>query len=620
MKASGILAGTLAAVAAAVLLALYLNPGGLKMRQRRPDEAEPAPPGVPAPSGVPAEVPAEIEDAEDTAAQAVAAEPPPLEKTPAPAAEKEDGLLKYRWVFSFGYGRKREDVDKVKSLIETAAANGLNGIVLSSFGFDGITRWPEKDFELLHEVAGFCEEKGIELVPTGFSVGYGGGALGHDPNFAAALPAKISLVARGGRCVPAAPDENLLKNGNLEEHDNNRFPHFGFHDQPGEVSFADTSVAAEGKTSIRFENFTANPHGHGRIMQKAPAKPGFAYRFSCKIKTEDLQPVSGIQLLVLMEGGTLVSLRPRLQPTQDWTEITADFINVAETEVRAYAGVWGGKTGRFWLDGIRLYEYGTLESIVRREGTSLELRSSDRPATFAEGRDFEEVKNRRDLQYIALTPETTIKEGEKLELSCYKTPFVGHSWGRQVSLCMSNPALYDYWEEQARRLHAVFRYKKILLSMDEIRNGGGCLLCRNSGMSMAEILGDCITKQYNIFKRIDPGIEVLIWSDMLDPAHNARGDYYGVVGDFTGSWKHVPRELIIACWYHRIRDESLRFFSEQGFRTLGAAYYDADNLRGCEEWLVSLKKTRGAVGIMYTSWERKYELLAGFGELVSRGE
>jgi hypothetical protein len=67
-------------------------------------------------------------------------------------------------------------------------------------------------------------------------------------------------------------------------------------------------------------------------------------------------------------------------------------------------------------------------------------------------------------------------------------------------------------------------------------------------------------------------IEVMIWSDMLDPAHNARDNYYGVVGDFTGSWEHVPKDLTILCWYHAIRDQSLEFFSIRGFRTFGAAY------------------------------------------------
>jgi hypothetical protein len=103
---------------------------------------------------------------------------------------------------------------------------------------------------------------------------------------------------------------------------------------------------------------------------------------------------------------------------------------------------------------------------------------------------------------------------------------------------------------------------------------------------------------------------------MFDPAHNAHANYYGVIGDFTGSWKHVPKDVIMMCWYHDIRDKSLAHFSREGFRTCGAAYYDAADLAGSREWLESLKKTPGARGIMYTTWQRKYELLAGFGDMV----
>ena len=528
----------------------------------------------------------------------------------------EGAMLQRRWFFCFGYGRNRQDVDEIKSLIRTAADHGLNGMVLSSFGLDGITLWSEKDFALLREVQDVCREEGIELVPTGFSVGYGGAALGHDPNFAAALPVSIRLEARGGKAVPVAGGD-LLINGDLEQHEGGRFLGYAFHDRPGEISFVDTAVASSGGTSVRFENFGASEYGHGRIMQKVAVEPGRSYRFTLKIKTQGLDPVSAVQALALSEGSTLASVRPTLQPTQDWTEVALDFITTGETEVNVYAGVWEGRSGRFWLDDLQVREYCSLADIVRREGTPLELRSLDRQATFVEGVDFDRVENRRDLEAITLTPGTSVREGERLVLACYKAPFVGHPWGRQISLCMSNPDLYDYWEAQARRMHEVLGFRRVLLSMDEIRNGGGCLSCRSRGLSMAEILGDCITKQRAIFKRIDPEIEVLIWSDMLDPNHNARDNYYGVVGDFTGSWKHVPGDLIIVCWWNEMKDKSLAFFSGQGFRTMGACYYDAADLKDSRDWLELLMRTPNAAGIMFTSWQRKYELLGPFGDMVS---
>ena len=253
---------------------------------------------------------------------------PSGEKAALPPAKME-----YKWFFCFGHRRSRENAAKVKALVDTAAEHGLNDMVLSSFGLDSITRWHEKDLALLKEVAEHCRRRKVELIPTGFSAGYGGGALGHDRNFAAALPAEVSLVARGGKAVPV-PGPNLLTNGGLEEHKNGRFTGYEFHDAPGKVTFVDSDVASFGKTSIRFEMAAANQHGHGRIMQKATLKPGRAYRLTCRVRTRELRPASGFKVMVLAEKGSLATLDPGLKPTTEWTTVTLDFINRKETEIR----------------------------------------------------------------------------------------------------------------------------------------------------------------------------------------------------------------------------------------------------------------------------------------------
>ena len=63
-----------------------------------------------------------------------------------------------------------------------------------------------------------------------------------------------------------------------------------------------------------------------------------------------------------------------------------------------------------------------------------------------------------------------------------------------------------------------------------------------------EIFVDDVEYYYKLLKAQNPDVRIFMWSDMLDPAHNARDNYYGVVGDFTDSWKHVPKELIMMCW------------------------------------------------------------------------
>jgi len=49
-----------------------------------------------------------------------------------------------------------------------------------------------------------------------------------------------------------------------------------------------------------------------------------------------------------------------------------------------------------------------------------------------------------------------------------------------------------------------------------------------------------------------------------------------------------------------------------GFRTLGCGYYDVDNANRAGDWAVSLSKTPGAWGIMYTTWEDQYGFLDKF--------
>ena len=46
---------------------------------------------------------------------------------------------------------------------------------------------------------------------------------------------------------------------------------------------------------------------------------------------------------------------------------------------------------------------------------------------------------------------------------------------------------------------------------------------------MAKLLGECLTKQFQMLREVNPKVDVWVWSDMLDPHHNAHGNYYLVV-------------------------------------------------------------------------------------------
>lgn len=525
-----------------------------------------------------------------------------------------------RFVWVFGWGLERDsDVLEIAALLEIAAKSGYNGAVLSA-GLDALCKRDEAYFRRLEEVRKICQRLHLELIPAVFSIGYGGGILSHNRYLAEGLPVKDALFIVNGNEAIHVPDPPVqIVNGGFEEFTGNRLHGFAFHDQPGEVSFVDTKVKRSGNASVRFENFTANLHGHGRIMQEVSVKPYRCYRMSIWVKTEGLQPAGSFRMLVLADGRDLAPRTFQIPPTSDWRKVTMIFNSQRYKRVRVYAGVWGARSGRFWLDDWTIEEIGPL-NVLRRPGTPVIVKSEDGSILYEEGKDYAPLIDPnfhlwtnfdRPDPTLKILPNSRIKDGQRLRVSWYHPMLIYES---QVTVCMGEPEVYEIFEHEAALLWERLRYRKALLNMDEVRMGGTCQACE--GKDMARLLGECITKQVQALRRYNPKVEVYVWSDMLDPNHNARSDYYLVQGDFTGSWNHVPKDLIIAVWGGAPREKSLHFFAEQGFRTLIACYYDAPTLDEVKGWLELAKRTPKVVGFMYTTWERKYELLCDFKLLV----
>jgi len=415
----------------------------------------------------------------------------------------------------------------------------------------------------------------------------------------------------------------FIPNGGFEHHTGDRVRDCRLQDLPGKVSFVDTQVFREGMdglVSLRFENFGQLPHGHARVMFEVPVRPYRCYVVSGWLKTENLQPAGCFRIQVLAEDRSLAPTTIRVDPTSDWRGVSAGFNSMGYDKVRIYAGVWGGKQGRFWLDEMQITEV-QLINVLRRPGTPLTVRDESSGTVYEEGRDFAPIADPKltfrldhPCPVIRLLPGSRIRDGQALRVSYYHGMAIHDG---QVTVCMSEPKVYDIWRKQAELIQKHLAPKRWLLSMDEIRSGGSCEACKARKMSMAQILGDCITRQCEIIRGVNPQAEVFVWSDMLDPNHNAHGNYYLVEGDYTGSWKYVPKDLRIVCWYYQKRSESLKHFSALGFKTLAGAYYDGDTLENPKGWLEALDRTPGAMGIMYTTWQNKYELLGAFGDLVS---
>ena len=498
-----------------------------------------------------------------------------------PAAKK---IYPKRWVY-VGTGLATDnDLVKIREIIETAAAHGLNGIVLSA-GLDQIDRQPPAYLERLKQMKQIADRFGVEIIPSGFGTGYGGALLAHDKNLAEGLPVKGALYVVGsgagsGQAVFQAETEPVV-------------------------------IASSGPAPVaRFEKLL-------------DVKPHRCYRVKVKVRGEGVAPGATLEFRAdtLDKKRNWCWFERPIVSGREWHEYTTAFNSAASDKLNFNIAIEDGLAGKLELEDLRIEEVG-LVNVVRREGTPLQVRGEKSGTVYKEGRDYAPVADPNlNFQFdhaspaITLSAGTRIKKGERLRVDYYHGMTI---YKDQTPACMSEPKTLEIWSKQFPLIQKYLAPKTYLLSLDEERMGGTCEACRRRHMTMAAMMGDSATRLFDMARAASPGAEVFIWSDMFDPNHNAVANYYLVDGDYTGSWKYLPKDIQIACWNYDTRDKSLPFFSELGYKTLAAAYYDADDLTNPQGWLDSLDKTTGAVGIMYTTWENKYKLLPGFGDMVSK--
>jgi len=484
----------------------------------------------------------------------------------------QGNLYPNRWVYVSRSLQEDRHVEEVRAITRTASEHGLNGMVLT--GLDQLDRESPDYLKRLEQVKQISKQYALRIIPIIYSAGYGGAILRHNRNLAEGLPVKDVLFVVRNREARLAPEPAVAISLN----------------------------------------------GQARIKQEVAVKPYRSYRVVIRVKTEDLEPSAALRAQVrTADNRSLAPWEFRVPSTSDWRNFTLGFNSASYDKVSISAGVSGSKTGKSWLDDLRIEEVG-LVNVLRRPGTPVKVQSEKTGVVYEEGRDYAPIAD-PDLNFrfdhegplIRLLPKSRIREGERLRVSYYHGMAINRG---QVSVCMSEPEIYEIWRRQAALIHKNLAPRQYLLSMDEIRAGGSCQACKRRGTTMAQILGDCLTRQFKMIREVNPAAEIFVWSDMLDPSHNARGNYYLVDGDYGGSWNYIPRELRIVCWYYERRRESLRHFSSLGFKTLAGAYYDGDTLDNPKGWLEALKETPDALGIMYTTWRNKYELLAGFGDLL----
>ncbi|MEA1997321.1 MAG: hypothetical protein U9N45_06760 [Gemmatimonadota bacterium] len=537
-----------------------------------------------------------------------------------------------RWVYISRGLSDDQHVEDIRRIAKTASEHGMNGIYLSA-GFDGIDLKGEEYFRRLGEVKQIADQYGMDIIPRCMDIGYNGSMLAHNQNLAAGIPVREALFVVEGRRALHVPDPLVgLTNGGFEQTGKDAIPGWELPGAFGEVTFIDTEEVVEGDIALRFENFGGKEDNPGRVVRTVTVHPDRLYRLKLWVKTSGMDESGAFgsgNFQVHVQGGEdkreLTYIRPRVGRNTDWTEVVVGFNSRGYESVRIAVGMYGAGQGTFWMDGFSLEEIGMV-NLLRRPGTPLTVKGESSGTLYEEGVDFEQVTD-YDLDFswdhdgpaIRLTEGSRILDGERLRVSFYHGVRV---YASQVTACMSEPQIYKVWRRTIPMIEKHLDPKYYFISIDEIRAGGTCAACTSRNMTMGEILADCINKQVEIVKEVAPDAQCVIWSDMIDPNHNAgdrhgHGYYYHVDGTFEGSWEGIPRELIVACWWHKMRYESLGHFSKLGHHTFGCGYYDKDDIANDSTWVEALDETPGALGLIYTSWLNKFELLDEFGEMMN---
>ena len=524
-----------------------------------------------------------------------------------------------RWFYVSSGLRSEQELDRIEGLARTASEHGLNGMLLSA-GFDQLDLKPPEFIQHLQHLKKICDDLKVEIIPSGFGVGYGSGVLAHNKNLAAGLPVRGALFVAGegeAHFVPDSPAK--LVNGGFEQRQGSLPAGFTLH---GGKASIDTQIFHSGSTSVRFDDFDGKTtESDVFLTQPVRVTPYRCYRLRCWVKTRNVSPGTLFHLSAFApDGRDLSYLEYPLRSNADWQEVVWAFNSWYADRIDFRIAISEGQVDNVWVDDARVEEVG-LTNVLRRPGTPVKVRNEKSGEVYEEGRDYAPIADPElnfrfdhDGPPIRLMPGSRIKSGDRLRVDYFHGKTIYHE---QVPIDMSEPEVYEIWKKQIPLLRKYLAPKKYFLSMDEVRIGGFCTACQSRHLPMAEILGDCVKRQCEMIRAVDPQAEIFVWSDMFDPNHNARAKYYLIDGGFEGTWNYMPKDMVIACWYYEKRDPSLSFFSKHGYKTLAGAYYDADNLDNPKGWLASLDQTPDAVGIMYTTWQNKYKLLGPFGDLVS---
>ena len=145
---------------------------------------------------------------------------------------------------------------------------------------------------------------------------------------------------------------------------------------------------------------------------------------------------------------------------------------------------------------------------------------------------------------IHLLPGSRIRDGARLRVSYYHGTMIYADQDHGVPICPSSAKVREIWKQQFPLIEKYLAPKRYFLDIgDEQRAFNRDESCKRRKMTTAALLGDTAQWLYDQIHAVNPKAQVLGWSDMFDPNHNAVNKYFLVDGSLEGAWKYLPRNM-----------------------------------------------------------------------------
>ena len=242
-----------------------------------------------------------------------------------------------RWVYLQQNLQVKDNLPKIEAILRRAKAAGYNGVVLADYKLNILDRVPEHYFANAAEFKRICGELELEIIPTVCGFGYSSGILAHDPNLAEGLPVRNQpLVIRGDK-AEVERQANLVP-GKFELREGDTFTGWGFQDEPGKGTFADTTVRHSSLVSLRIEN-PPGVRGNRRVSKTLKVRPWTPFHASAWIKTEGFESAGETRMFAIGKDGRVLShSNLGVKRDQDWTQHHAVFNSLESDEIRFYVG------------------------------------------------------------------------------------------------------------------------------------------------------------------------------------------------------------------------------------------------------------------------------------------